>query len=82
MCVGSDITPKGVVSADAYDGEKVEEKSSGLQPGGTLQSKNMSWKHDGFNWSMHGGESPNQFWSVIVRFEVATEQKSEERSGG
>jgi hypothetical protein len=42
MCVGSDIMPKCVVSAGAYIGENVDEKSSGLHPGGTFQSKNTS----------------------------------------
>lgn len=51
MCAGSDITPKSVVSVDAYIGENVEEKSSGPHPGGTLQSKNISWRQGELNWS-------------------------------
>ena len=42
MCVGSDIKPKGVVSAGAYIGDNVGMKSSGLHPGGAFQSKNIS----------------------------------------
>lgn len=41
-CSRSGITPKCVVSADAYTGENVDEKSSGPHPGGTFQSKNIS----------------------------------------
>lgn len=47
MCAGSDIIPKDVVSVDAYTGENVEVKSSGSHPGGTFQSKNMSWRQEG-----------------------------------
>lgn len=49
MWVGSDITPRGVDSVDTYMGEKVEAKSSGLHPGGTFQSKNMSWTQEELN---------------------------------
>ena len=50
MCDGSDTMPKGVVSMDAYIGENVDVKSSGPQPAGTFQSKNMSWKQGELNW--------------------------------
>ena len=43
--------PKGVVSADAYIGENVDVKSSGLHPGGTFQSENRSWRQEELNWS-------------------------------
>ena len=42
MCDVSGIRPNSVVSADAYIGENVDEKLSGLHPGGTFQPKNIS----------------------------------------
>jgi hypothetical protein len=67
MCVGSDIMPKDVVSVDAYIGENVDVKSSGLQPGGTFQSKNISWRQEELNWSTDWPVSPNKFWPAIVK---------------
>ena len=82
MCVGSDTTPKGVVSADAYTGENVEEKSSGLHPGGTFQSKNMSWRQEEPSWSGNWPASPNQSWLVADPPEGAVRERSAETSGG
>ena len=60
MCARSDITPKRVVSAEAYIGEKVYEKSSGPHPGGTFQSKNISWRQEELKRSTGWPVSPNQ----------------------
>ena len=78
MWAGSDITPRWVVSADAYIGENVDEKSSGPHPGGTLQSKNISWRQEEPNWSV----SPNQFWFGVVKYGGAAKHWLEERLGG
>ena len=82
MCAESDIMPKGVVSVDAYIGENVDVKSSGLHPGGTFQSKNMSWKQEELGWSPNRVASPSQLWSANTKSEGAVKRVSGERSSG
>jgi len=82
MCAGSDMMPKGVVSVDAYIGENVEVKSSGLHPGGTFQSKNMSWRQGGLNWSPNRPASSSQFWSANAKSCGVAKRASGERLSG
>ena len=81
MCVGSDIMPRDVVSVDPYIGENVDVKSSGLHPGGTFQSKNISWRQKELNWLTNWPPvSSNQFWLAIVKSGGAAKHTLEETS--
>ena len=82
MRVGSDITPKEVVSVDACTGENIDVKSSGLHPGGTFQPKNISWRQEELNWSINLPVSSNQFWLAIIESGGAARHMLEETSSG